>query len=297
MGDDECDDGNVTPRDGCSHTCTIETGWSSNGEASFETFTETCGDAVDWGFLECEHGGVVAYSAAMCVGCELQDGYECMHGAGDNCGADQCKDIMGDGIDSGGYACDDGNTDGGDGCGSQGLVEDGVTCTAGDPFVCTETCGDGQNMGVAECDDRNGIAGDGCDTNCDIELGFTCGTGNFAKFDLCYEVCGDGRVVWRWECDWNNGIDCERVNTRILCDDGNEYSGDGCDADCYTETGYECDGGDEYGPDTCNEVCGDGRMMGGIFNYNECDDMNTEDGDGCSSSCVVESGWTCDHGD
>ena len=40
--------------------------------------------------------------------------------------------------------------------------------------------------------------------------------------------------------------------------------------------------------DTC-VVCGDGSR-GGIF---ACDDGNTANGDGCSSVCTVETGWSC----
>jgi cysteine-rich repeat protein len=36
--------------------------------------------------------------------------------------------------------------------------------------------------------------------------------------------------------------------------------------------------------------CGDGELGVGL---EECDDGNTEDGDGCSSSCAVEDGWQC----
>jgi cysteine-rich repeat protein len=39
---------------------------------------------------------------------------------------------------------------------------------------------------------------------------------------------------------------------------------------------------------TCIEICGDGRKF-----YDECDDGNTVSGDGCSSICRLESGWTC----
>ena len=28
--------------------------------------------------------------------------------------------------------------------------------------------------------------------------------------------------------------------------------------------------------------------------YEDCDDQNVEDGDGCSSECYLEKGWTCD---
>lgn len=58
----------------------------------------------------------------------------------------------------------------------------------------------------------------------------------------------------------------------------------------------------------CEEVCGDGRSYlkslklkaevpttGGqpILNSNECDDGNVANGDGCSSSCKIETGFAC----
>ncbi|KAL4428862.1 hypothetical protein ABPG74_001349 [Tetrahymena malaccensis] len=48
-------------------------------------------------------------------------------------------------------------------------------------------------------------------------------------------------------------------------------------------------------PDTslCQEQCGDGKR---ITNQKECDDGNTINGDGCSSSCKVEDGWKCSGG-
>lgn len=39
---------------------------------------------------------------------------------------------------------------------------------------------------------------------------------------------------------------------------------------------------------TCKEICGDGQL----FNL-DCDDGNSIDGDGCSSSCKTESGYIC----
>ena len=37
------------------------------------------------------------------------------------------------------------------------------------------------------------------------------------------------------------------------------------------------------------EICGDGLNLGFV----ECDDGNTNDGDGCSSMCKLESGYKC----
>jgi cysteine-rich repeat protein len=42
----------------------------------------------------------------------------------------------------------------------------------------------------------------------------------------------------------------------------------------------------------CIENCGDGKNFG----LNECDDGNTVDGDGCSSTCDIEEGWICSGG-
>lgn len=38
----------------------------------------------------------------------------------------------------------------------------------------------------------------------------------------------------------------------------------------------------------CNEICGDGLLL----KY-QCDDGNRRNGDGCSSNCLIEPGWTC----
>ncbi|MGB5548016.1 MAG: DUF4215 domain-containing protein [Polyangiales bacterium] len=81
-------------------------------------------------------------------------------------------------------------------------------------------------------------------------------------------VCGDGVV---------GGTEA--------CDDGNGLGGDGCDASCAIEAGFNC-GGD---PTSCWPVCGDGQLIGA----ETCDDGNANADDGCSILCQVELGWTC----
>jgi len=39
------------------------------------------------------------------------------------------------------------------------------------------------------------------------------------------------------------------------------------------------------------EVCGDGKVMLPSSTY--CDDGNSRNGDGCTSTCGIEPGWTC----
>lgn len=89
------------------------------------------------------------------------------------------------------------------------------------------------------------------------------------------------------------------------CDDGNANSGDGCSAECKVEPGYVCyregmpcelKSTDPQPPNPKPNpgpiVCGDGTRQG----TEECDDGNTDDGDGCSSECTVENGWDCSSG-
>ena len=48
-------------------------------------------------------------------------------------------------------------------------------------------------------------------------------------------------------------------------------------------TGYHLDSTGD-----CNEICGDGLLI----KY-QCDDGNRKSGDGCSSNCLIEKGWSC----
>ncbi|MEY4508511.1 MAG: hypothetical protein RLZZ450_633 [Pseudomonadota bacterium] len=80
--------------------------------------------------------------------------------------------------------------------------------------------------------------------------------------------CGDGKRATSEECD-----------------DGNSNDGDGCDASCHKEAGFNCPATEG----ACASVCGDKLLVLG----EPCDDGNSESGDGCSATCAVESGWSC----
>ncbi len=62
------------------------------------------------------------------------------------------------------------------------------------------------------------------------------------------------------------------------CDDGDADAGDGCSAQCQTETGWTCTGQ----PSVCSTVCGDSIVIAG---REACDDGNTSDTDGCTTQC------------
>jgi cysteine-rich repeat protein len=73
----------------------------------------------------------------------------------------------GDGVLTGREGCDDGDREGGDGCGALCTVEAGWSC-AGAPSVCGR-CGDGVRQAGEACDDGGNEAGDGCSPACEVE--------------------------------------------------------------------------------------------------------------------------------
>ncbi|MCC6623360.1 MAG: DUF4215 domain-containing protein [Deltaproteobacteria bacterium] len=197
--------------------------------------------------------------------------------------------VCGDGLVRGNEPCDDGNTDGGDGCSAACAVEYGWFCEgpAGGPSACGATCGDGLlGAGAETCDDGDASSGDGCSPTCAPEPGWTCAPnpnrdGTPANPDsLCAATCGDGRIAVGAE----------------TCDDGDASDGDGCSATCVPEAGWSCEAnpqsqGTPAAPDSlCAATCGDGDVAVGA---ETCDDGDAAGGDGCSASCALERGWVC----
>jgi cysteine-rich repeat protein len=155
-----------------------------------------------------------------------------------------------------GEACDDGFTDD---CG---------TCNAD----CTgpgnsPICGDGQACPeFEECDDGGTDHCDGCDSECIVE---ECGNGK----TQCNEACDDGATDACGTCN----ADCTGPGTGSTCGDGElcpEF--EACDDAGETPT---CDA------DCTLAECGDGTLN--VTAGEECDDGNTRNGDGCSSTCQI----------
>ena len=185
--------------------------------------------------------------------------------------------------------CDDGNPCNGaepcvlGQCGWDNDAPEGLSCTLADSAdaaiclsgACVESlCGDGiLDSGNGEiCDDANSLSGDGCDADCSFscEMDLECDDG-----DPCNGVetcggesgqrciagtlptgivsCGAGLVCSAGACvetGCQNGV----VEPNEFCDDGNDVSGDGCEADCRFTCYFDsdCDDGN-----ACNgiEVC------------------------------------------
>jgi cysteine-rich repeat protein len=189
-----------------------------------------------------------------------------------------------------GEQCDDGNKKKGDGCDNKCQIEPGFQCYvemgAEDGLSYCKRCRDGKVDAGEACDDGNELRFDGCDPYCYVEEGWWCRQYDCSLNGLDYpcpatdmagrsfckpDVCGDG-IVWHNE----------------QCDDGNNVDFDGCSSQCKTEPGFTCestDSADKYARSRCYN-CGNG-----IIDFAEdCDDSNTEDGDGCSALCFLEAG-------
>ena len=113
-------------------------------------------DDVDLSSLD-DVGGTVTVdpSASVTIG----SGFTCVEGV--------CAAVCGDGFSRGDEACDDGNTDDGDGCSAQCVVELGFACLADGP--CAAVCGDNLLVVGESCDDGNIVDGDGCSRTCSVE--------------------------------------------------------------------------------------------------------------------------------
>jgi cysteine-rich repeat protein len=156
--------------------------------------------------------------------------------------------------------------------------------TANAKGYCDETWGDGRFYGIgALWDDGNLIDGDGWDSFCEIEYGFDWIVGNESTPSVCTpSVCGDGVRTYNIASEW---------------DDANTISGDGCSSTWAIEFNFRCVYSDTHKRDICKRIraigdsCGDGKL----YVLEQWDDLNRIDGDGCSSSCKIETGYTCTH--
>ncbi|HTA21845.1 MAG TPA: DUF4215 domain-containing protein, partial [Polyangia bacterium] len=266
-----CDDGNTMAGDGCSGTCALEPNFVCMTPGEFCKSTAVCGDGVVAGNELCDDGNTVGGDGCS-ANCRIEMGWLCPT-ANTPC-TPAPPPPCGDGTLETGETCDDGNTKAGDGCSATCQIESGYTCPMGKNCALTPFCGDGKLNGTEQCDDGNLTPGDGCTGACVLEPFFTCPTPGQPCVTTI--VCGDPKVT---------GDEA--------CDDGNTKAGDGCSADCkQVEPGYTCPTDNDVGG-PCTAVtmptCGDGRLSFGEY----CDDGNTANGDGCSSTCTLETGYTC----
>lgn len=257
--------------------------------------SDTCGNGFRGAGEECDDGGT-----AKGDGCD------------DVC-ALETTPTCGDGLVWLGEECDDGDTDSGDGCSSGCSIEANYICS-GEPSSCSEVCTSYQtseysgqsylictdtlsrtnaetlcesfSMSLVEIDDANENAhivseGGGAelwiganDRNQEGVWVWASGT-QFWSGDSTGSAVGGAYENWAsgQPDDAVDGQDCGRMLS----------GGTWGDVSCVTTSSYAvaCEG---------PIACGDGVVNTG----EECDDGDPDDGDGCSSSCVIEAGYRCE---
>ena len=135
-----------------------------------------------------------------------------------------------------------------------------------------------------------------------IESNYICNRGSTSSSDSCSAcLAGLSPDATKTSCVATCG-ESKRTSSET-CDDGDTTSGDGCSSSCAIEARAIWNGGTTSSPDVCNICsaglypntgsticephCGDSKRAGS----ETCDDGNTNDGDGCSSLCVIESNF------
>lgn len=115
--DEQCDDKNTIEKDGCSSSCTIETGFYCNKSQPTGCWS-VCGDGVVALNEQCDDGAKANFDGCSST-CKIDVGYTCTGTPS------ACKPIpyCGNGIVEEGEGCDDDNTTSGDGCSESCTVE------------------------------------------------------------------------------------------------------------------------------------------------------------------------------
>lgn len=166
----------------------------------------------------------------------------------------------------------DGTLLGGETCVSQGYDGGTLACQADCTFDYSGcyACNDGVVNGPTEECDMDNLGGYTCDTL----PGYSFDGGTLTCFTDCtFDTSGCTSNL----CDNGNidpGEDC----------DGTDLNGETCVSQGFDGGTLVCTPGTCVFDTTNCYVCGDGAINPG----EECDDGNTQDGDGCSSSCLRE---------
>jgi cysteine-rich repeat protein len=109
-GSEECDDGNTINGDGCSHACTVETGYAcSSGQPS--KCWSSCGDGILASNEKCDDGNNLSGDGCSAT-CKVEFGFQCSESPSVCAVPAYC----GNGVIEKGEDCDDGNNHSGDGC-------------------------------------------------------------------------------------------------------------------------------------------------------------------------------------
>jgi cysteine-rich repeat protein len=285
-----CDDGNLVGSDGCSAACATENGWACVGTPS--VCSTVCGDGIVAGLETCDDGNHSNNDA-------------CPDGAAGSCKPASCGDgfVFNTGV--GTEQCDDANAINTDGCTSQ--CKTGVVCTAaafpgGDRFAVDPSNG---RCYVSFDDDQTTFAS--AETSC-VAIGGHLATITSAAenaFVLAVQNTAQNPWIGAGEDANTNDAIFDWVTTEAWSftnfaagqpDNDNSIGGNG---DCL----HLVNAAGQWNDTNCNfagfvtgricevevQKCGDGILQP----TETCDDGNAAADDGCSATCLVETGWKC----
>lgn len=289
-----CDDGDTDAGDGCSATCTVETGYGCT-TATPNVCTLNCGNGVRQTGEACDDANVTPGDGCSAT-CTVESGFVCNTASPTVCAGPATNGTCATATAVTASAtfpivnyATGGPKPTGAGCGG-GTGTLTVYYSVNVPAnTVVNVASSGTADGVLMI--QNACADAGCTAAIDAGAGGAAETTSFTNatataftrivglrafgntttstlgisFTYLPLVCGDGI----------------RVGAET-CDDGNTTAGDGCSATCTVEPNYTCT---TATPNVCTPNCGNGTINAG----EACDDGNATSGDGCSATCTVES--------
>ena len=218
-----CDDGNITSGDGCSNTCSIESGFTCTGTQP--SVCQKCGNGKVEGTEACDDNNTTVGDGCSNT-CQVEPGYVCSGTPS------VCRRSCGNGLLNVGEQCDDGNTTNSDGCSATCTMEPGYVCS-GMPSVCRLTCGNGILDAGEQCDDGNLIDHDGCNHLCKIDaVVSSSSSSSSSSWQNCPTgyMCGVTVNTSTNQCV-QMSMDCYNF-TSPICDDGSCGNGGSCSGRC-----------------------------------------------------------------
>ncbi|MGY4884829.1 MAG: DUF4215 domain-containing protein [Nanobdellota archaeon] len=295
-GTEGCDDGNTMFGDGCSSTCTVESGWNcvtttGTSQNPDTICTPICGNGIKQTGEGCDDGDTSSGDGCSST-CTVESGWTC-----NTATPNVCTRLCGNGVINSGEGCDDGDTSSGDGCSSTCTVESGWTCVGTAPSVCTKDCTPTKTS--CDSDDCGSVpngcgvylscggcsGGEQCESNtcqCVSSSDVTCYNDDVYRVDSCgntittskVEECNKGNSCYDYYC---SGGAC-RADYTCGCNGDNSKC---ADTDLCTIDTCASDGTCDYTYRTCG-TNNDGCCRPGCtyLQDNDCDAPTPECGDG-----------------
>ncbi|CAD8075035.1 unnamed protein product [Paramecium sonneborni] len=316
--DEECEDDNLKPFDGCylckfscpqdCFNCQFGVCLQCQGGYEWHSIQNQCVSICNdnWQIIEneqCDDGNNIQFDG--CYRCQLTCQIECEFCQLGTCVIcidgwhlidNKCEQICGDSMIAliSNENCDDGNNIQNDGC-----FDCQYECSSGClscynksicnkcqtnfeviNYQCQPICGDRIVIYEYEdCDDGNDLPYDGC-YNCQFQCQQVC---YLCQQGICLQPCSEDKQYIDGQCIIPN-------------DDSEEVSIDTClyqgCLKCSLNLCIQCDSGYILENGICL-MCGNGIRQ----DDEQCDDGNNLNQDGCSNLCIIENLWNCTEND